>query len=64
MRINRYIQEATLSGNLDMPVYESRLVNLIFGDFLMKKLILWLVVLGLLASSVHAKKNEQTICFS
>ncbi|HUH42467.1 MAG TPA: hypothetical protein VLZ29_05080, partial [Sulfurimonas sp.] len=24
----RYIQEATLSGNLNMPVYESKLVNL------------------------------------
>jgi len=47
-----------------MPVYKSKLVNLIFGDFFMKKLILWLTMLGLLTSSAYAKKVEQTICFS
>lgn len=26
-QLNRYIQEATLSGSLDMPVYENKLVN-------------------------------------
>ena len=31
--INSYIQEATLYGSLNMPIYESKLVNLIFGEF-------------------------------
>ena len=44
-----------------MPIYESRLVNLKFGDF-MKKLVLGLAMLGLLTSSVHAKKV--TTCMS
>jgi len=45
-----------------MPVYESKLVNLIFGDFLMKKLVLGMVAVGLLASSLYAKKV--TTCMS
>ena len=47
-----------------MPIYESKLVNLIFGDFSMKKLVLGLITIGLLSSAGYAKKIEQTICFS
>ena len=39
-----------------MPVYENKLVNLIFGDFFMKKLILGIVAIGLLSSVVSAKQ--------
>jgi hypothetical protein len=42
---SRYIQEATLSGSLSMPIYESELVNLIFGDFSMKKFSLSVLTL-------------------
>lgn len=45
-----------------MPIYENKLVNFIFGDFLMKKLILGLTVLGLLTSTVYAK--QVTTCMS
>jgi len=44
-----------------MPIYESKLVNLIFGDFLMKKFILGLIAIGLLSSVGYAKNVEQTI---
>ena len=47
-----------------MPIYESKLVNLIFGDFFMKKLLLSLVSIGLLSNIAYAKKVEQTICQS
>jgi hypothetical protein len=40
------------------------MANLIFGDFFMKKLILGLITIGLLSSTVYAKKVEQTICWS
>jgi len=39
-----------------MPIYESKLVNLNFGDFLMKKLVLGLITIGLLSSAGYAKK--------
>jgi hypothetical protein len=32
--INSYIQKATLFGDLNMPIYESKLVNFIFGGLL------------------------------
>ena len=43
-----------------MPIYESKLVNFIFGDFFMKKLILGIAVLGLLTSVASAK--QVSIC--
>jgi len=44
-----------------MPIYESKLVNLKFGDFI-KKLVLGLAMFGLLTSSAHAK--QVTGCMS
>ena len=48
-----------------MPIYENKLVNLIFGDFSMKKFILGLMVLSLFTGSLYANlttaKNVKNI---
>jgi hypothetical protein len=42
-----------------MPIYENKLVNLIFRNFFMKKLLLSLVSIGLLSNVAYAKKITQ-----